>query len=378
MDAARIAFCLVLVGGILAVSIPDRWAWSAQQIATFGLTAIAIWGERPRFDRLHVLLAGAAAWGLVQVAVGSTADAGRTLDQASRWFTWLAAAWLGSRLPPERVLRPFVLFVAAVCAAAILGEFLTPGKLLFLFPTQYASQVMGPFEHPNQFAAFVELGAPAALAVYGAGSAGPILAALMVVSVIVSGSYGGLAALAAGGAAALFALWRRNVVSASDWRALAGKLAVCGLVFGLVTGWETVARKASSRPLSAVERALLTQSTIEMARERPGLGWGLGTWPAAYPAFAKFDTGHFDNQAHNDWAQWAAEGGVPFFALMLAIAAALAGPAWRTIYGLGVLSVLAHCLVEYHFQQRPAFGALFFAFAGLVHRAGSTPAEPRR
>ena len=55
-----------------------------------------------------------------------------------------------------------------------------------------------------------------------------------------------------------------------------------------------------------------------------------------YPRYAGLDTGLTVNQAHNDWAQWAAEGGLPFLLVMILFAGLLCKPAFRSIYGLGV------------------------------------------
>lgn len=61
------------------------------------------------------------------------------------------------------------------------------------------------------------------------------------------------------------------------------------------------------------------------------MGFGLGNWPRAYPRYAVFDDGNYVNQAHNDWAQWAVEGGV-----------------------------------EYPLRQRPGLGAWFFVLLGVL------------
>jgi O-antigen ligase len=127
-----------------------------------------------------------------------------------------------------------------------------------------------------------------------------------------------------------------------------------------------------------------------MVHDRPLTGFGLGAWSSAYPAYARYDDGTFVNQAHNDWAQWAAEGGVPFFLLMLIVVVALARPAWRSLWGLGLMAVFLHALVDYPFEQRPALAAYFFALAGVLaaegnssisypsisSQGGSSPAEP--
>jgi O-antigen ligase len=113
-----------------------------------------------------------------------------------------------------------------------------------------------------------------------------------------------------------------------------------------------------------------------MFHDRPWFGFGLGAWSIAYPAYALYDDGTFVNQAHNDWAQWAVEGGLPFVLLLAAFAATLVGRAWRCIWGLGVIAVFLHCCVDYPMQQRPALAGWFFALAGAVAASGSP--EPRK
>jgi O-antigen ligase len=108
-----------------------------------------------------------------------------------------------------------------------------------------------------------------------------------------------------------------------------------------------------------------------MVADRPITGFGLGTWPLVYPGYARFDDGSFVNQAHSDWAQWASEGGLPFFALLLVLAAAAARPAARSLWGLGIMTVFVHCLVDYPMQQRPALAAFFFAMLGMAMAGGS-------
>jgi O-antigen ligase len=109
-----------------------------------------------------------------------------------------------------------------------------------------------------------------------------------------------------------------------------------------------------------------------MIHERPAMGFGLGTWSTAYPAYAYADDGLFANQAHNDWAQWAAEGGLPFFLFLLSIAVWSVRPAARSLWGVGVVSVFLHCLVDYPIQ-RPALGGLFFVLLGALAAHEKTP-----
>jgi O-antigen ligase len=219
---------------------------------------------------------------------------------------------------------------------------------------------MGPFLYHNQYAAFIELLVPLGLwlAMDTRRRAWLLMTAWMVASVVVSNSRAGFALVIAELAAV------ELLTRGKGARQVAG-LAVAAVALLFVVGWEPLVNKyARSRPYQ--DRMMLLESTIEMARERPWTGFGLGTWQTVYPAYAKFDDGLFDNQAHNDWAQWAAEGGVATLGCMMWFAAMLVRPALRSVWGIGLLSVLAHCWVEYHFQQRPAFGYFYFALAGAL------------
>ena len=63
-------------------------------------------------------------------------------------------------------------------------------------------------------------------------------------------------------------------------------------------------------------RRELAWSTVHMAASHPWLGTGLGTWASVYPRYAVFDIGLIANQAHNEWLQWTAEGGIPLGILL--------------------------------------------------------------
>jgi hypothetical protein len=88
-----------------------------------------------------------------------------------------------------------------------------------------------------------------------------------------------------------------------------------------------------------------------------------------YPAFATFDPGAIVNQAHTDWLQWTAEGGLPVGIGMLWMVVWGARPALRSIWGIGVIAVFVHAAFDYPFS-RPAIGAwpiLMLAMAAMDH-----------
>ena len=109
-----------------------------------------------------------------------------------------------------------------------------------------------------------------------------------------------------------------------------------------------------------------------MIAAHPWVGWGLGCWPAVYPAFATFDPGVIVNQAHSDWLQWTAEGGLPVgLAMLSSRSLGIYRPAIRSIWGIGVFAVLIHAAFDYPFS-RPAIGAwpiLILSMAAVTRQA---------
>jgi hypothetical protein len=100
-----------------------------------------------------------------------------------------------------------------------------------------------------------------------------------------------------------------------------------------------------------------------MALSRPWTGHGLGTFPHVYPEFAVFDAGARVEHAHNDWLEWFSEGGIAFAALWIFFGIFVARRALRSIWGVGILAVFVHALVDYPFA-RLGVAAWFFALCG--------------
>jgi len=48
------------------------------------------------------------------------------------------------------------------------------------------------------------------------------------------------------------------------------------------------------------------------------------------------------------------------------VAARAVRPAFRSLWGLGLLAVFVHCFIDYPMQQRPALAAFFFALLGIL------------
>lgn len=361
------ALVAILFTGILLIWVAERWAWSLFQFAVFILAAcLALRARRFTLTLPAMVLALAAAWPLVQLALRTTLSRGPTWESALDWWTFLVVFLVAATVHPLPFLRAISVGGMAVAVVAVVAHYSAPGSIFWLVPTEFEGGIFGPFVNRNQYAAWIELLLPAALylAVTEGRSLYAVAATAMFASVIASGSRAGAAivCLQCVAAFAALALRRRNVARAAAAFAV---LAAGGVV---IFGWQELAGRLEIGPETLRRDAV--RASLQMARDYPLAGAGLGTWGEIYPRYAGLDTGFVMNQAHNDWAQWAAEGGVPFLLLMVLFAALLCKRALASIYGLGVIAVLLHAFVDYPMQQRPALSAWFFAMAGVLFAHG--------
>jgi O-antigen ligase len=354
----------ILWFGILSLRAAEsvRWLMTAFELALITLAAALILRRRLviRPHPIAILLAIAALWALLQVWLGISVDPQRTLQAALGWTVNCAAfsvtlAVCARADIRRRFLTAQVLFALAVSLASIIGL--------------YTVSALGPFAYKNQFAAYLEsvmgIAISDAIRDRRRSLVWILVAGTMFASVVAAGSRAGsilcLALLAVLPVTAALRGW----IGRRDLARIGALAIVSGGVLVMVTGWETTwQRLQETNPYSV--RADLLRSSIAMTRDRPLTGFGLGAWSSAYPGYARYDDGSFVNQAHNDWAQWAAEGGIPFLALMLAVAALLLRPAFHSLWGLGLMAVFLHAWIDYPFEQRPALAAFLFAMAGAL------------
>jgi hypothetical protein len=135
-------------------------------------------------------------------------------------------------------------------------------------------------------------------------------------------------------------------------------------VMGLAMGPEKLMAKLEQKDPYRGRREML-KSSLRMIPDRPMMGVGIGNWAVAYTAYATFDDGFYANQAHNDWVQWAVEGGIPFALLMVAAAALVFPQAIRSGWGAGVAVVFLQCFVDYPIQ-RMGVAIVFFSLVGAI------------
>lgn len=376
----RFLFAGLFAFGILTAWVPALWPVTVFQTGMFALAGAVLvrtlLKDRPLLPGRGAVIplavfAFATSWGVLQILLDLTVYAFATKVAILHWTTVLAAFFVASVLFGDaggrRWLRSAMLwFGFALAAVATLQSFTSGGKVFWLFPTEFKDFLMGPIPSRNHYAAFVEVILPVAVwkairdrrnsLLYG------LTTGVLFASVIASASRAGTVLCAAEVFLVSALLWRRESRGAAGRLLL--RMSLLLLLFTAVVGWQKVwDRFWAPDPFAA--RREFAISTVRMIEDRPITGFGLGTWPTAYPRYAIVDVGAFANEAHSDWLQWTAEGGLPLGLAMLALFAWTLRPAFRSVWGLGVLAVLLHAAVDYPFS-RPVLASWTAIMLALV------------
>jgi len=381
---AAVLLWLIIAFSIVMMWDQAHWAISIPEIGTFALASLLLLGcaagwQRPEVSPIILPLLAVALWGLLQMWLGDTVYGWRTKVAVLYWSANLAVFFAALQVfANSRARRGFLdalLVLGFVMAIVSPLQSLDPqAKIFWLIPVpENLHEVFGPFPYRNQYAAFVELLLPYAIYRAVTSEKRTLIYALMVAvlyaSVIASASRMGffLTTVEMIAVPALV-MWRRGIPFR---RVQSGAFffAAILIMLAVAAGPNIVASKFSENDPYAGRREY-TEASIAMIKDRPLLGYGLGTWSTVYPEYALVDDGLFINQAHDDWAQWAAEGGLPFMGLMLALALWSVRRGWATGWGLGVAAVFVHCFVDYPIQRMGVGLVMFTMMAAMASAEG--------
>ncbi len=386
---------LLLIFSTCTVFVREAWPIESFQIGIYALTATyLLCGIRRNGENLANGVAPwlvylIPVWGVVQIVAHTTASTIETRGAALRWGALAAVFFLAQVVARTREAREIVL-LAFLCFAAVMGVlcltqlFTSQGLVLWIFPTGY-SDVYATFPYYNNYAQFVEVFLPIALwwglregwRGWGYALVGGVLYASVIGSASRAGSILCTAELLAMLTIALIQHRRqrprRFLHSTTMTLVLVPVLAA---VFTSVVGWQKVWERFQQNDPYVIRREFIL-SAIDMAEHRPLIGYGLGTFPEVYQQHAIKDFPFYANHAHNDWAEFAADGGVPFFLLVFLPFAAAVPTAVRHPWGLGLIAIMLHACVDYPFP-RPAVSGWIFAMLALVYVAQKSDRRKRR
>jgi O-antigen ligase len=284
----------------------------------------------------------------------------------------------------------FTLYGFALAAFALLYGISPNGRLYWFYPT-HGGWIYGPYVNHNHYAGLMELLAPIPLVLALSRMAeekeriaAGIAAAVMVGTIFLSGSRGGMLAIFVELAVLAAVLLRQKK---RRFRAAIAAGAFAVVLISILTwlgGKELTSRVSSISTESRTEisggmRLSIDRDAFRMFRHKPVLGWGLGTFPTVYPQFRSFYTNFFVNEAHDDYLQLLAEMGLLGFATMIWFVIVLYRRAipkigdWTSdVNGaatlactLGFTGILVHSLFDFNLQI-PANAALFYVFCTIA------------
>jgi O-antigen ligase len=361
---------------VLSAATTVCWAAGWLPLATAGIFAAVVF---PVF------------WGMVQLWTGQTVYRFMTWQEISGYAEAACAFWLALQIFQSERLRMrsrlwICAFGATFAIVSILLLYTSPSFMYRLNPVNPEEQIgMGPFENRDHYAAFIELLMPIAaweaLMRRGSGALFGVMTAIMYASVMATLSRAGciiatLELLVVGMIALL--RQRRERVRFATVPVVVATAVVA--IIGSFAGLDLVLQRLEKKDQFAHRREYFW-SSVEMTRTRPWFGYGLGTWPTVYPRFATFDPGTFANHAHNDWAEWAGEGGLPLVLAFFVIAVRSSWLAWKFPAALGLVAVFLHNAVDFNMREHPIplflMAVLGWAEASVRH-GDMLPSQRRR
>jgi O-antigen ligase len=408
-ERPRLSNSMLLAGtGAVLLAAPLAFGavepWSIFALETCGVLLLIAWGYKqwltaePKITNnvLYRPMAAFLVLAFVQWATGTTAYRHVTYTHLLLYATYfmltlVATQSLRRASHFDWTAKVASYYGAAVAAFAVLQGIAPNGKLYWIWASSQGGAIYGPYVNRNHYAGLMEMLIPFPLVLavshFTDGNrriAFTAIAALMAGSIFLSGSRGGMVAFCAQMVVLTVLLVRSKHGS---WRKplMLGAFLVLVIGFLVWVGGNEVTRRLVSihsearTEISGGLRLTIDRDCLRMISKRPFLGWGLGSFPIAYPQFRSFYTTFFVNQAHNDYLQMVVEMGIAglavaiwFFVLMFRQAASKLKNWGETTTGaltvaalLGCVGILVHSLVDFNLQI-PANAALFFVLCGIA------------
>lgn len=289
-----------------------------------------------------------------------------------------------------RLTTAAIIYGTGMAMFAVLQSLSSSGKLYWIRTPRFGGWIYGPYVNHNHYAGLMEMLVPIPLVFafsrYAHGRerwVAASAAAFMGATIFLSGSRGGMIAFAVQVAIFLYFLFREKAANRGAFL-MAAFLVISLACIAWIGGSEVTARLSTINTgkhsdLSNDIRFQINRDTLHMLRQRPILGWGLGTFETVYPQFRSFYTNLLVDKAHNDYLQLLAETGVVGFAVMLWFLISVFRPArpkirnWPSdINGavtlsavIGIAGILIHSFVDFNLEI-PANALLFFSLCAIA------------
>ena len=423
--------CLAVVTTTLAFGTVHSWSLGVFQLSAalvFVLWMLDAWRTRVlRVSKnfLQLPLLGLFALGLFQLLLtgGAIPDAaGQATGETARAFTFdpnatrvvllqlaglivyfaAALAFIDSPRRLRLVARLVIIFGFLLAVYGLMQHFVNPRTIFWVREPKQA-EPFGPYINRHHFAGYMELvlAMPLGLLFVGAVERERILlytfaSAIMAIALVMTNSRGGMLSMVAeilflALVAAAVRARRRRGEEREDRRTRMRAVATrMGLGFAMIVAvfmgvLYFGGDEALTRLLGTVDSADPTtgrthfwSGTVEIIKDHPLTGAGLGAFSAVYPRYDTSNGNYRLEQAHNDYLQILSDGGVVGGLLGLAFVVWLFAAALRRMQthdkmrrgiALGALSgcvgVLVHSFFDFTLHTA-ANGLMFLLLAALA------------
>lgn len=413
MTLLRIGICLLIAFSVLALGAVEVWSVSIVEIGAALLLlwwGVLMWRDPNatiHWSYLQASVLGLLLIGLLQVAFHGTAYPYLTRTMLLKLGAYLIVLFLATQAFRERKdlqkLAWFLMaFGFAVSLEAIAQHFTANSEIYWMSDLKIEGDPFGPYVNRNHFAGFVELTAPTGLALLAFRGVrrdlfplATLLAVLPVTAIVLTGSRGGIIALAIQVLVLLLLTLRQKVLHGR--RAMAAAMVALVVVAGVA--WVGTSRAVERfetlgvRDVTLGRRASMFRGALRIFLDHPIKGSGLGTMVDVFPAYETAYDGKLIDHVHNDYIEGLAETG-----LLGGICGALflwtlykegrenflaeQGHFSRGLHAGAITAVsglLLHSFVDFNLQI-PANALLFLLQGYLVTSPplASEPATPRR
>lgn len=413
---ARIGLVITLMAAPLAFGAVEIWAWAG--LAVVAAVLLVFWAvgcvQRGslaiRWSIAYVPAALLFLLGVAQLAVHLTLDPFGTWEALVMLGTDLVFFFLAGQLwadVSERAWKNFglavLIYAVSLSLFAIFQFFTSHGLLYWVIHTH--GDVFGPYVNHNDYAGLMEILIPIALCYSITRPLGSSRRALLlfgvcgaVVSVLLSGSRGGMISVVVEMAILGTILWRLKKIRFAGRRgslSLIGAAGVAALFLALLpaSSWRRMASIAglAYKPDATLEdRLQVGRDSLTAFKNYPLLGTGLGSFKAVFPQYQTFPTDLVWHHAHDDYLEALMETGIAGGLLILAslvlffrLAFSRLEERLKTASGwiqlgaaIGCCGLLVHSFADFNLHI-PANAAWFALAAGLAMLSARRPAMDR-
>ena len=408
MGRARTTLLLTVFAAPLGFGAVLPLAWTCITLAT--CLALAFWMigclEQRRIafccSQLHQVAIGLVCFGILQLLTHKTVDPIGTREALLKVATDITIFFIASatvvnipQRPGNRFGYAVSIYAFAIALFAIIQSFANPSQIYWAVTPRFGGYIFGPYVNHNHYAGLMEMLLPLMLAFLFSRSGDPLrpwlgfAALISYFSVVLSGSRAGLICVTLESLSLAAILLISRGIRRSTLAVLLFAAVAAVFLYSWLTPEYVAARLQSAigRPEATYgERRNMALDSITIMRHFPVTGSGFGSFETIYPQFQSFVTDRQVDHAHNDYAEFLAEAGIPGAVLLIIALMSFGTCAWRNLISarwqidwlrsgatVSCCGILLHSFCDFNLHI-PA-NAAWFALCAAIATTRSLP-EP--